>query len=569
MRHVCLILITLLAVFAALAQTPQAPQFTLNPFDSAVLITWDSLAQSSGLPFSGYHLYRGRSAGGPFTLIRTWAYTPPAPIVHSFYDIGDDNGDGVISQTEGLHNQLTYYYCVTAYVDSVSSPYSPYMESPIVPQAIVPHATSTNFAPNQLSLSGQTGISGDIAPPQFVITNPGNFRSFFEGHSITVSYTTLLAGNTFLFPVTITDVQSGLSSYYFINPGLVYTGDSAHAGTLQGTLSAENVLGLNSFLVEAGWKFIQRATPLQIDTLIRIQTDPATDTPVYFRDTTQIPYVGLIGADRTLGESTYEIDFLPGGVDSVRPASKQWFNYLNLKVTETNTGRVLQLGVLANFQSLANVSQWGISSWAFNTKSTNFTTRLGADKYYLSTPIDSTTVWEFSNVLVIENTRIVFDYADKGRGPARNWPLASYKATKDFQAGDKIQIVLTGGVGGKMPYQAVYTYLVNPAALANASSSVLNQIRVVPNPYLIQHEAQQSASSPTLRFDYLPEVCEIRIYSISLNLIKVLHHQGGGQEFWDMTNSAGKRIGSQMLIAYISAPGGGTVIKKFSVILGE
>ena len=100
-------------------------------------------------------------------------------------------------------------------------------------------------------------------------------------------------------------------------------------------------------------------------------------------------------------------------------------------------------------------------------------------------------------------------------------------------------------------------------------SAVLDQIRVVPNPYLIRHEAQQSASRPNLRFDYLPELCDIRIYSVSLVLIKTIHHQGGGTEIWDITNSAGKKIGSQMLIAYISVPGGGTVIKKFAVILGD
>jgi hypothetical protein len=128
---------------------------------------------------------------------------------------------------------------------------------------------------------------------------------------------------------------------------------------------------------------------------------------------------------------------------------------------------------------------------------------------------------------------------------------------------------VTGGALGPFPYQANFLYSVGAASKVMPTSAALDDIRVVPNPYLIRNEAQISPRDPRLRFDYLPEECEIRIYTVALDLVKVIHHEGGAVEYWDLTNQAGNRVGSQLLLARIESPGGASTIKKFSVVLGE
>ncbi len=218
------------------------------------------------------------------------------------------------------------------------------------------------------------------------------------------------------------------------------------------------------------------------------------------------------------------------------------------------------------------MNHWTVSRFAFNLGgSPNLgTLTRSVNRYYLSTMVDSSANWEFSNVFAIENVRVVVDFANKGAPlSGRRWPVAPVKGTVDFAAGDRLLISVKGGAFGPLPYEAEYTFDVGEAAVSVPTESELDAIRIVPNPYLVRHEAQKSSRAPSLRFDYLPEQCDISIYTVALDLVKVLHHQGGPTEYWDLTNQAGNRVGSQLLLAHIEVPGGLSVLKKFAVVLGE
>jgi len=106
-----------------------------------------------------------------------------------------------------------------------------------------------------------------------------------------------------------------------------------------------------------------------------------------------------------------------------------------------------------------------------------------------------------------------------------------------------------------------------PAGRTDVTEEMMEGIRVVPNPYFIRHEAQRSSAE--LYFNYLPEECTIRIYTLALDLVKTLQHMQGSREVWDLTTEGGQLVASQMLIAHIEANNGLETVKKFAVVVGK
>ena len=108
----------------------------------------------------------------------------------------------------------------------------------------------------------------------------------------------------------------------------------------------------------------------------------------------------------------------------------------------------------------------------------------------------------------------------------------------------------------------------NSATPSKYTANILQQIRVVPNPYIISHAGQVTTDAPTLFFNHLPPRCTIRIYNVAGDLIKVISHNGGSQETWDLLSDGRQKVASQLLIAYIKTPDGAHQLVKFAVIVG-
>jgi hypothetical protein len=102
-----------------------------------------------------------------------------------------------------------------------------------------------------------------------------------------------------------------------------------------------------------------------------------------------------------------------------------------------------------------------------------------------------------------------------------------------------------------------------------AAASDLSDVRVVPNPYIVEHAAQRSYEHPRLYFNGLPERCTIRIYTAALDLVATISHEGGSAAEWDLRTQGGQQAGSQMFLALIETPEGTSVVRKFSVIIAE
>jgi len=118
----------------------------------------------------------------------------------------------------------------------------------------------------------------------------------------------------------------------------------------------------------------------------------------------------------------------------------------------------------------------------------------------------------------------------------------------------------------------VVTFITTKASQkADLSASLLDKIKVVPNPYLVRANWDVSKNYPNIYFTNLPSKCTIRIYNLAGDLIRVLNHESSfddnnGTAKWDLLSTYDKRPASGVYIFQIDAPGIGTKLGKFAVI---
>jgi hypothetical protein len=100
-------------------------------------------------------------------------------------------------------------------------------------------------------------------------------------------------------------------------------------------------------------------------------------------------------------------------------------------------------------------------------------------------------------------------------------------------------------------------------------ADALDEVRIVPNPYIVQHRGQPAIEKRKVYFTYLPEECVIRIYTVGMEKVTEIQHRGGATAEWDLRTQGGQEVASQMFIAHIETVKGNSVWKKFAVIVGD
>jgi len=133
------------------------------------------------------------------------------------------------------------------------------------------------------------------------------------------------------------------------------------------------------------------------------------------------------------------------------------------------------------------------------------------------------------------------------------------KTLRPFNTADKFQLTTQGG---KLSNQ-----------LAKSS---LDDIYVVPNPYVGYNEIEPRATLPgqvrgerRIYFENLPSECTIRIYTLSGTPVAEIEHESGaehGRAFWNLLNTDGFGVAYGVYIAHIDAPNIGEKILKFALI---
>jgi len=113
-----------------------------------------------------------------------------------------------------------------------------------------------------------------------------------------------------------------------------------------------------------------------------------------------------------------------------------------------------------------------------------------------------------------------------------------------------------------------------PQLSSDIPENVLQQIRVVPNPYVVSHIGETKtygpgASENALHFINLPSQCTIRIFNVSGQLVQTLNIDNNfsvNRYVWDMKNASGHSIPYGVYIYLVTAPGIGEHTGKFAVI---
>ena len=97
----------------------------------------------------------------------------------------------------------------------------------------------------------------------------------------------------------------------------------------------------------------------------------------------------------------------------------------------------------------------------------------------------------------------------------------------------------------------------------------LDDIKVVPNPYIVRNNWEPSGDYSRIAFTHLPSKCSIRIYSLAGDHLRTLEHESpalDGNENWDLLTKNNQKIASGIYIYHVYSKDYGEKIGKFAVV---
>ncbi len=113
----------------------------------------------------------------------------------------------------------------------------------------------------------------------------------------------------------------------------------------------------------------------------------------------------------------------------------------------------------------------------------------------------------------------------------------------------------------------VFTFSTNAAGVSEDLVN-LDDIKVVPNPYIVRNDWEPSRDYSRIAFTHLPDECTIRIYTLAGDHLRTLHHESttfDGNENWDLLTKNRQKIAAGIYIYHVDSPYG-EKIGKFAVI---
>jgi hypothetical protein len=109
-----------------------------------------------------------------------------------------------------------------------------------------------------------------------------------------------------------------------------------------------------------------------------------------------------------------------------------------------------------------------------------------------------------------------------------------------------------------------------PTVALSKRKNLLDNVKVVPNPYFAYSTYETSYDLPQIKFTHLDKEATIRIFNLAGQLVKTLRKNSESSELtWDLRNESNLKISSGMYIAHIEVPGVGEKILKFAVVQRE
>ena len=121
-------------------------------------------------------------------------------------------------------------------------------------------------------------------------------------------------------------------------------------------------------------------------------------------------------------------------------------------------------------------------------------------------------------------------------------------------------------------YQDGDSWIANLAEIGKLdenSADDLNEIQVVPNPYIVNSNYfNESPGNNLIRFTRLPTKCTISIYTISGEKVRELSHDSpvDGNAWWDLRSYNNQEVAPGLYIYVVEAPGAEPKIDKFAIV---
>ena len=357
-------------------------------------------------------------------------------------------------------------------------------------------------------------------------------------------------------------------------------------------------------------------------------SDQRFDTILNAYPSTTNPVGGVVNSQGFLGGSIYNngpgdytLEFLPGGdttitalVGTAQTPKTFTTKYLNVRVinkynykrpTDLNSSdstTIINNNYLVHFTDSSAVrtampvskkvpiGQFNIATAGFvNGRGTANTVTSRRDQSsglvsqgkYLLSATNGTDYIDFVHVINVDGNFYGLDYVNKGYGAdtrARLWDTIPNVPSKDFAAGDKVVLRTFGGAAGfPMPGAKIRAKVIPSVPSTELyTDQMLEDIKIVPNPYYVSHQAQRSPYDAKLYFTRLPKDCKITIFTPSGEIVRTLTHSQltpenndrYGMDVWDLLTSNRQRVGSSVYIAQVETPNGAKAFIKFAVVVG-
>jgi hypothetical protein len=113
----------------------------------------------------------------------------------------------------------------------------------------------------------------------------------------------------------------------------------------------------------------------------------------------------------------------------------------------------------------------------------------------------------------------------------------------------------------------VFTFSTRAAVVSEDLVS-LDDIKVVPNPYIVRNNWEPSDDYSRIAFTHLPDECTIRIYTLAGDHLQTLEHKStafDGNENWNLITKNRQKVAAGIYIFHVDSPYG-EKIGKFAVV---
>ncbi len=96
----------------------------------------------------------------------------------------------------------------------------------------------------------------------------------------------------------------------------------------------------------------------------------------------------------------------------------------------------------------------------------------------------------------------------------------------------------------------------------------LSNVKVVPNPYIVASEYNETIYKKQIRFTRLPEKCTITIYTVTGERVQTLDHDSrlDGNEWWNLRTYNNQEVAPGLYIYTVETPSGDKLVDKFAVV---